>query len=135
MQAAKQLQSHPEVINSSIGVIGFSLGGYYALWLGEKMPASIVAIVTFYGTRGGTFFKSHAPVLGHFAEHDVYEPRRSVQRLEERLKAANRSVELFTYPGTTHWFFENDRPDAFNAQAAQLAWTRTLEFLDQHLTG
>lgn len=133
MQAAKQLQSHPAVTNPAIGAIGFSLGGYYALWLAEKMPATIAAIVTFYGTRGGTFFKSHAPVLGHFAERDVYEPLRSVQRLEERLRAATRKAELYTYPGTTHWFFEEDRPDAFNAPAAQLAWTRTSEFLDQHI--
>ena len=38
-----------------------------------------------------------------------------------------------TYPGTGHWFFEADRPDAFHPEAANLAWDRTLAFLSTKL--
>jgi carboxymethylenebutenolidase len=38
-------------------------------------------------------------------------------------------VTFYTYAGTGHWFFEKDRVDAYNAEAARLAWQRTAEFL------
>ena len=57
----------------------------------------------------------------------------SVAGLEGRLRAARRPVEFFTYAGTGHWFFEDDRPGAYHAAAAQKAWARTLRFLHKHL--
>ena len=44
-------------------------------------------------------------------------------------RAAGRKVTFHRYPGTGHWFFEPDRVDAFNPEAARIAWERTLSFL------
>jgi dienelactone hydrolase len=41
--------------------------------------------------------------------------------------------EVFVYPRTRHWFVEEDRPDAYDARAARLAWRRTLVFLNTHV--
>jgi carboxymethylenebutenolidase len=49
--------------------------------------------------------------------------------LEGLLKKAGRPVTIHRYPGTGHWFFEPDRLDAYNQEAANLAWERTLAFL------
>ena len=43
------------------------------------------------------------------------------------------NAEVHTYPGAAHWFFEENRPDHFKAEAAALAWKRTLEFVDKTL--
>ena len=118
-----------------LGVVGFSLGGYWALWLAAQQPEVIRAVTIFYSTGEGDFQQSRAAFLGHFAEKDPYEPEAGVQELEKTLKDANRPTTFYTYPGTGHWFFEKDRQDAYNAQAAQLAWDRTIAFLRDQLAG
>jgi carboxymethylenebutenolidase len=86
-------------------------------------------VVIFYGTGGDDFSNARADYLGHFAEEDEYEPQANVDNLEEALRRAGRSVTFYRYPGTGHWFFEPDRPQAYNQAAANLAWERTLAFL------
>src|SRR5207245_219077 len=58
-----------------------------------------------------------------------------VQDLEKLLRTLGKDVTFHTYPGTTHWFFENDRPDAYNAGAAKIAWERTVRFFTTQLPG
>jgi carboxymethylenebutenolidase len=127
------LQNHPAVNSASLGVIGFSLGAFLALWLAQNRPQAIAAAVLFYGTGDGKYDKIQAPFLGHYAENDPFEPTQSVQELEQALRGAGRDVEFHTYPGTGHWFFEQDRPDAYNTDAARIAWERTVAFLKRHL--
>ncbi len=136
LSAIDELSKHPAVTGDGLGVVGFSLGAYWALWLAEMKPESIGAVALFYGTNGGggDFGQSKAAYLGHFAEGDPYEPESGVQELEKNLKGANRPTTFYTYPGTGHWFFEKDRQEAYRAQAAQLAWDRTLTFLKDSIT-
>ena len=112
-----------------LAVIGFSLGASYALDLAAADPEHIRAVALFYGTGGGDFSKSRAAYLGHFAENDPFEPPSGVDELEEALRQAGRPVTFYRYSGTGHWFFEPDRSDAYNREAAFLAWERTLTFL------
>lgn len=46
------------------------------------------------------------------------------------LPTAGRPATVYTYPGTGHWFFEKDRPEAYRAAAARLAWQRRVKFLE-----
>ena len=114
---------------AGLAVIGFSLGAYYALDLAAADPEHIHSVVLFYGTGGGDFSSSQAAYLGHFAEHDQFEPQSNVDDLEAALKRAGRPVTFYRYSDTGHWFFEPDRRTAYNPAAASLAWERTLDFL------
>jgi len=118
-----------QTADRGLAVIGFSLGAYYALDLSVADPEHIRPVVIFYGTRAGDYSSSRAEYLGHFAETDEFEPQSDVDKLEATLRRAGRPVSFYRYAGTGHWFFEPDRPEAFNQAAASLAWDRTLAFL------
>jgi carboxymethylenebutenolidase len=116
-----------------IGVIGVSFGAAWASVLAAMRPANVAAVVLFYGSYAPDLTTMRAAFLGHFAENDAYEPREGMEELQAALKAAGRHATFYVYEGTTHWFFEPDRPEAYNPEAAQLAWERTLAFLAEQL--
>ena len=116
-----------------LAVVGFSLGGAYALDLSVKEAEQIGAVVTFYSAYPGLDYSgAKAAYLCHFAEDDPYEPAESAVQMEQDLKAGGRPVTIYTYPGTKHWFFEENRPE-YDPQAARLAWERTIQFLHERL--
>jgi carboxymethylenebutenolidase len=113
----------------SLAIVSFSLGAYYAIYHANQAPEQVRAVVLFYGDGFEDLSNVQASFLGHWAENDPYESRENVDQLEAELKQLGRDVNFHHYPGTGHWFFEPDRKDAYNQEAAELAWTRTLEFL------
>ena len=130
--ALDRLRSEPGVTAPSLGVVGFSMGAFYALEATAD-DESIVATVLVYGTgRERDWSTSRASVQGHFAGDDPYEAAEDVSALETALRAGGRRVEFHTYPGTGHWFMEPDR-DAFDEGAAALAWGRIVAFLRAEL--
>ena len=130
--AAEQLRGLPAVTGAQIGVIGFSLGAYWALHLSQVRPDDVAAVVVFYGTDDGDYHTARAAYLGHFAEHDDFEPLDAVRALEARIRPAGHEATFHVYPGTGHWFVEANRPE-YDAAAAELAGDRTLAFLNDHL--
>jgi len=124
----QQLSGRP-----GLGVVGFSLGGRFALELALRKPEMTRAVTVFYALMGADFSQTQAAYLCHLAETDAYAADSGKKKFEKALKASGRPYAVYTYPGTGHWFFEQDRPQAYNAAAAELAWTRTVEFLHAHL--
>jgi carboxymethylenebutenolidase len=114
-RSADFLSNHDFVDGSRLGVIGFSLGAYFALNLSADDFERVKAVVIFYGTGSADFNKSKAAYLGHFAETDPYEPAEYVDDLENELSSSGLEVTFHRYEGTGHWFFESDRPEAYNA--------------------
>jgi carboxymethylenebutenolidase len=127
------LRALPNVAGDQIGAFGFSLGAYWALCLSQARPDDVGAVVTVYGTSDGDFSATWAAYLGHFAEQDDFEPLETVRALETTIRAAGREATFHVYPGTGHWFVEPNRPDNYNAAAADLVWERTLAFLKAQL--
>lgn len=125
--AFQYLREHPGT-GDTIGVIGFSMGVYFALKMVQNHPAEVDAAVLFYGTSDGDYADTTTSFLGHFAEHDQFDTPSDVDALRTRLEAGAGSVTFHTYPDTEHWFFEADRPE-YEEEAAELAWSRTVDFL------
>jgi carboxymethylenebutenolidase len=129
LEAVPFIVEQPGVRPGGIGVIGFSLGAAWAARLSVLRPDLVSAVVLFYGTTKTDFDQANAGFLGHFCVEDDWEPRAGVAALQAALVEAGRPTTIYFYEGVGHWFFEADRPEAYNPEAAQLAWERTLAFL------
>ena len=117
-----------------VGVCGLSLGGSMALRLAAARPRDVAALATFYGLAADVdVAQLPTPVVGHFAANDPFASSEEVQVFEAALRRGGDVSAVHVYPGTGHWFFESDRPEAYEVEAAQLAWDRTLAFFDRVL--
>ena len=114
-----------------IAILGFSMGTDWAVITAAKEP-DVAAIVLFYGGWAVDFSQMKARVLGHYAETDPYQSAERTSDMVESMQAAGVEVTTYSYPGTAHWFMEEDRPE-YDPGAASLAWERTLAFLKQSL--
>ena len=116
------------------GVVGFSFGSYFAVWLATKRPGEVAAVVPFYTDTDADVPAVMAPMQWHFAEKDDFVSDEWVKELQQKVVAAGRKdIELHSYPGTEHAFFNASRREAYKPEAAELAWSRMLRFLDKHL--
>lgn len=127
------LSAHELVCTPKIAVVGFSMGGHWAFWLAQRPELPIKATTTFYAARSGDYSKSASSFLGHFAETDEWVSTTGIRKLRRSLEKAGRECTFYTYPGTSHWFFERDRTDVFNLEASELAWGRTIDFINKTL--
>jgi carboxymethylenebutenolidase len=142
-KAAKDLSGAVDFVaerssGSGIGVVGFCMGGGLALMLASQRPDKVKAVAPFYGAipwEGAQpdLAAISAAVQGHYAAEDDWASPEVARKLEADLRAAGKEAEVFIYPGCQHAFFNDDRPEVHNAQAAAAAWARTVTFLNAQL--
>ena len=120
------------LVKGKLGLIGFSMGAAWSLIAASYKPEDFGAVVLFYGNEGVDYGKITAKVMGHFCEVDEWEPSEFVDNTFAEFAKAGVDATRHTYPGTAHWFVEEDRPE-YDSAAAQLAWSRTYEFLKKTL--
>lgn len=133
--AVQHLLGHEATAGGRIGTVGFCMGGVlslYAACLNEQVGACVV----FYGIHpkvNPPLERLRAHVLGFYAERDQFVPPAAARELEARLRSLGKQAEFHIYPGTDHAFFNDTRPEVYDAQAAQDAWRRMLDFFRQNL--
>jgi len=133
--AIDALLSQDSVIGNQVGVVGFCMGGQLSLFA-STLHAQIGACVDFYGIHPSVepdYSKVRCPILGLFAENDPYASPEAVSELRRTLTQENIRFEFHTYPGVEHAFFNDDRPEVYDAKAAEDAWNRTIQFLRANL--
>ncbi len=123
---------------SSVGVVGFCMGGGLALVLGCRRPDAVAAVVPAYGVipwpdARPDYSTMTAAVQGHVAGLDASFTPESAAALESELRGLGREATFHVYPGVDHAFFNEDRPEVYDATAAELLWERTVAFLHAQL--
>ena len=134
--AVDYLSTLDSTTSEKAGVVGFCMGGALALYTATKNP-KVGACVVFYGGHPKVkpdLPNLHAPVLGLYAEKDGFVTPELVRDLERQLKDLGKQFEVKIYKGTDHAFFNDTRPEVYNAEAAADSWRRTVEFLRKHLS-
>jgi len=134
--AADYLIGHSAVEGRAVGVVGFCMGGQLALYAAAEYGDRITCAVDFYGIHPNVRIEPsrlQVPVLGHFGTRDTSVSRETVEMLAREVNAAGGSFESHFYEAD-HAFFNDTRPQVYDARAAGVAWERTIEFLERHLT-
>lgn len=130
--AADYLAGRPET-TGKIGAVGFCMGGSLALWSATLSPR-IVAAVGFYPPipweRMSPTWANYDGKVGviHCCEEDgLGDAHSGVQTAARAIAEAGGKCVIHDYAGTKHAFFNDDRPEVYDATASTSAWARTLE--------
>lgn len=133
-QLVRGAAQYLKLTGAKVGLTGFCLGGAVTI-LGAIRTPELSAAVCFYGIPPADVAKPgdiRVPLQAHFANEDDWCTPKAVNEFEAALKSAGKSAEIFRY-AAKHGFMNEQRPDAHQRQAAELAWSRMLSFWDKHL--
>ena len=130
--AVKYLKTHP-LSTGKVGCTGFCWGGAMTNQVAVNSP-DLNAAAPYYGRQPATedVAKIKAPIMAHYAENDAG-INAGIAAFEEELKKQKKDYQIFIYPGTGHAFNNDTNPDRYNAEAAKLAWSRTVSFFKDKL--
>jgi carboxymethylenebutenolidase len=150
------LAAHRAVAGRRIGVVGFCMGGTYAIHAAAGCRG-VSAAVSFYGMlsheRGllapppGAGLDPvrkprspleaardvRCPLLGCFGAEDPYITTDEVARFDEQLDASGHAHEVIVYPGAGHAFLNDTRAEMYRPEAARGAWSRMVAWFQRHL--
>ncbi len=117
------------VTRPDAALVGFSMGGHWAVWLTQHPPPVIRGTVLYYAARAGDFSRATSPLLAHFAGTDDFVSTSSRRNMERAIRRSGLDYTAYDYPGAGHWFAESDQP-TYHPVAADSAFERTVAFLD-----
>ncbi len=135
--AVDYLLGHDAVTSSTIGAVGFCMGGGFVLVLAAQLGDKIGAAVPFYGVLGEaypSFENLSAPVLGHFGERDAFQSTETVRELAATIeRQSGRAPDFRFYPAGHAFFNDEDLIGTYDPAQAAKAWDATVGFLRAHL--
>ncbi|MEC7923792.1 MAG: dienelactone hydrolase family protein [Actinomycetota bacterium] len=134
--AIDHLLSLDSCSSSQVGVVGFCMGGMLTLLVSALESSRVAVAAPFYGAPlddGAPDWNGlTAKVEGHFAAHDDFFPPEAIKGLESQLQELGKDVNFHIYEGTGHAFAnEENALGTYDAEAANTAWERTLNLLNE----
>ncbi|HEY6073544.1 MAG TPA: dienelactone hydrolase family protein [Anaerolineales bacterium] len=142
VDALDVLRKHEQVGDGKLAAIGFSLGGYFAVWLAGTHK--VEAAVTYYGALNANnvdvpmvrfrsvFNSSSAPVLILHGTADAEVPVQTARHLAFVIRTARAPYVIRLYEGAGH-LFDRSPISAADRAAGEDSWEQTLRFLGQYL--
>ena len=130
--AIKYIKEENFVSNNKVACIGYCMGGGLALYMATQNI--IDAAIPYYGVLVNItpdWSKVNCPILGHYAEHD--KATDAIPGIELELIKTNAKFKFHIYPGTEHAFFNDERLEIYNKEAAELSFKRNIDFLSTHI--
>jgi carboxymethylenebutenolidase len=142
-QAAKDLSGAVDFLQSQtgrqkVGVVGYCMGGGLTMVLACQRPDAVAAAAPYYGvipwpSAQPDWSKLEAKVIGEYAELDDFAGPETVQALEAQLKSLGKDATLHIHAAAHHAFFNDARPEVFDASVAKIAFDRTLDLFKTSL--
>ncbi len=124
------LKNHKDC-SGKVGVVGFCFGGWISNMMAVRV-ADLAAAVPFYGGQPKEDIdKIKAPLLLQFAGLDK-RVNAGWPEYEKALKKHGKNYQAFMYPEVNHGFHNTSTP-RYDKPAAELAWSRTMDFFKKHL--
>ena len=136
LQAAYDyMEARKDVTKDRIVVIGWCMGGGYALEFAVHQPR-LSGVVINYGslpTDPNDLQQIAAPILGSFGADDKGITPADVHAFEDAMKKLGKYVEIKIYPGAGHAFENPNNTNGYRPDASADAWQRTTLFLHKSL--
>ncbi len=126
---------HMKAEGATAAVMGFCMGGAMTIIAAANISETDAA-VCFYGippAEAADPAKIRVPFQAHFATEDDWCTPAAVDALEQKLESGDVAYELHRYQGCHHAFFNAARPEVYDAEAAEQAWSRSIDFLKRNL--
>jgi carboxymethylenebutenolidase len=123
------------VLGDTVGIVGFCMGGSFALQLAVQEGNKIASVVAFYpvGYMPDDYAGLVAPVLIHIPDADAINPPTLAEEINEKISAGTgRKPEIDHYPAGHAFLNEEDLLGTYDAEQAKIAWERTVAFLRAH---
>jgi carboxymethylenebutenolidase len=135
-QAGKDLSGAVDLLiersgRPKVGVVGFCMGGGLSYVIACQRPDVVAAIAPYYGAipwEGAQpdWAALTATVVGEYAEDDGWANPESTRALEATLRGLGKNATLHIHPGCQHAFFNDARPEVYDAAASAVAFERTV---------
>jgi carboxymethylenebutenolidase len=135
-QAAKDMSGAIDLLvertgSPKVGAVGFCMGGGLALVVASRRPDAVAACAPYYGVLAWPSAQPDwsaltATVEGEYAEFDDYAGPEASAALQAELRGLGKQATLHVHAGTHHAFFNDTRPEVYDAAASAEAWDRTL---------
>lgn len=115
-----------------VGVVGYCMGGGLALVIATQRPDAVAAVAPHYGLipwpdAQPDWSALTAKVRGQYAERDEYFTPELAAALEQQLRDLGKDATITVHPGAQHAFFNDHRPEVYDAEASAKAWDATID--------